>query len=142
MDSVFLWYDFTNSFSFFDLERKFKMAFSLTFSQHAHGTTLPQTAVLTLPPHVHVHLTASATLAAIHCLLGHAPPEEAWNTGGWMGQRSAHRGQHTEVSTQRSAHRGQHTEVRTQRSAHRGQHTEVSTVPWRGEEYSWSDTDG
>lgn len=50
----------------------------LTLSQHAHGTALPQAAVLALPTHVHVHLAGTATLAAVHCLLGHAASEEAY----------------------------------------------------------------
>lgn len=48
----------------------------LTLSQHPYGTTLPQTAVLALSPHVHVHLTAAATFTVIHGLFSHASPEE------------------------------------------------------------------
>lgn len=56
-----------------------KFSRSLTLSQHSHGTALPQPAVLALPPHVHVHLTASATLTVIHSLLSHATPKETWS---------------------------------------------------------------
>lgn len=48
----------------------------LTLSQHPDGPTLPQPAVLALPPHVHVHLTAAAALTVIHGLFSHAAPEE------------------------------------------------------------------
>lgn len=50
----------------------------LTFGQHANSAALPQPAVLALPAHVHVHLTGPATLAAVHRLLGHTAPEEAY----------------------------------------------------------------
>lgn len=49
----------------------------LTFCQHAHLLALPETTLLALPAHVHVHLTGPFTLALVHGVLCDAPSEEA-----------------------------------------------------------------
>jgi len=49
---------------------------SLTLGQHSYSATLSQPAVLALPPHVHVHLTAAAALTVIHSLFSHTAPEK------------------------------------------------------------------
>ena len=43
---------------------------------HPDGQALLEPALLALPPHVHVHLAGVAELAAVHRILGDAPPEE------------------------------------------------------------------
>lgn len=51
---------------------------TLTFWPHAHVETLFEATLLTLAPHVHVHLTVVAIFTLVHCILRNGPPEETW----------------------------------------------------------------